>query len=144
MSPAFRFWASLVAQMVKNLHAMQETRVWSLDWEDSPGEGNSYSLLNFDLQNYKDRGAWQATIHAVTKSWTRLSYFHSLTWTEVWYNNWRNNYQKYLLNKKRAFPRLNLESRKFPPVSHFRGEEMVKRLTLNQVIINIHNTKKKQ
>ena len=27
-------WASLVAQMVKNLPAMQETRVWSLGWED--------------------------------------------------------------------------------------------------------------
>ena len=27
-------WASLVAQMVKNLPAMQETQVWSLDWED--------------------------------------------------------------------------------------------------------------
>ena len=27
-------WVSLVAQMVKNLPAMQETQVWSLDWED--------------------------------------------------------------------------------------------------------------
>jgi len=27
-------WASWVAQWVKNLPAMQETRVWSLDWED--------------------------------------------------------------------------------------------------------------
>ena len=27
-------WASLVAQMVKNLPEIQETRVWSLDWED--------------------------------------------------------------------------------------------------------------
>ena len=26
--------ASLVAQMVKHLSAMQETRVWSLGWED--------------------------------------------------------------------------------------------------------------
>ena len=28
-------WASLVAQMVKKLPAMQETLVWSLGWEDS-------------------------------------------------------------------------------------------------------------
>ena len=28
------WWASLVSQMVKNLLAMQETWVWSLDWED--------------------------------------------------------------------------------------------------------------
>ena len=32
-------FASLVAQMVKNLSAMQETWVWSLDWEDPPEEG---------------------------------------------------------------------------------------------------------
>ena len=28
-------WASLVAQMIKNLSAMQETQVWSLNWEDA-------------------------------------------------------------------------------------------------------------
>ena len=25
-----------------------------------------------------DRGAWQATVHGITKSWTRLSDIHSL------------------------------------------------------------------
>ena len=30
----------LVAQMVKNLPAMQETQIQSLGWEDSPGEGD--------------------------------------------------------------------------------------------------------
>ena len=30
----FGFWASLVAQMVKRLSAMQETQVRSLGWED--------------------------------------------------------------------------------------------------------------
>ena len=29
-------WASLLAQTVKNLPAMQETQVWSLRWEDLP------------------------------------------------------------------------------------------------------------
>ena len=29
-------WASLVAQTVKNLPVMQETKVWSLDQEDLP------------------------------------------------------------------------------------------------------------
>ena len=32
-------WASLVAQMVKNLHAMQETRVHSLGQEDPLEKG---------------------------------------------------------------------------------------------------------
>ena len=30
----FHWWASLVAQMVRRLSAMQETRVRSLGWED--------------------------------------------------------------------------------------------------------------
>ena len=33
------FGASLVAQMVKNLSAMQETQVWSLGWEDPIEKG---------------------------------------------------------------------------------------------------------
>ena len=33
------FWASLVAQMVKNLPAMEETWVRSLGWEDPLEEG---------------------------------------------------------------------------------------------------------
>jgi len=37
-------WASLVAQLVKNLPAMQETWFLSLGWEDPPGEGNGYPL----------------------------------------------------------------------------------------------------
>ena len=31
-------WAFLVAQVVKNVPAMQETWVWSLGWEDPPEE----------------------------------------------------------------------------------------------------------
>ena len=34
-------WASLVAQLVKNLHEMLETRVRSLGWEDSLEKGKS-------------------------------------------------------------------------------------------------------
>ena len=37
-------WASLVAQRLKCLPAMRETWVWSLGWEDSPGEGNGNPL----------------------------------------------------------------------------------------------------
>ena len=36
---AYPAWASLVAQMVKNLPAMQETRVWSLSQEDPLEKG---------------------------------------------------------------------------------------------------------
>ena len=41
----------------------------------SPGEGNGNPLQYFCLENPMDRGAWQATVHGVPKSWTRLSDF---------------------------------------------------------------------
>ena len=57
--------ASLVAQSVKDLPAVEETRVGSLGWEDSPGEGNGNPLQYPYLENLMDRGArW------VAKSWT--------------------------------------------------------------------------
>ena len=34
LNPGLSHWASLVAQMVKHLPAMQETQVQSLGWED--------------------------------------------------------------------------------------------------------------
>ena len=39
----------------------------------SPGEGNGYPLQYSCLENPMDRGAWQATVHSVAKSWTQLS-----------------------------------------------------------------------
>ena len=39
----------------------------------SPGEGNGYPLQYSCLENSMVRGAWWATVHGVTKSWTRLS-----------------------------------------------------------------------
>ena len=38
----------------------------------SPGEGNSNPLQCSCLENPMNRGAWQATVHRVTKSWTCL------------------------------------------------------------------------
>ena len=57
---------------------MRETRVQSLDWEHSPGEGNGNPLQYSCLENPMDRGAWWATVHGVAKSRTRLSDFTSL------------------------------------------------------------------
>ena len=51
-------YLTLVAQMVKHLPAMQETRVQSLGPEDSPGEGNGNPLQYSCLENFMDRGAW--------------------------------------------------------------------------------------
>ena len=38
----------------------------------SPGEGDRYPLQYSCLKNSMDRGAWQATVHGVAKSWTQL------------------------------------------------------------------------
>ena len=59
----FTHWASLVAQMINNLPAMQETGLQSLGWEDplEKGMATQSSIL-----------AWRIpwTDHGVTKSWT--------------------------------------------------------------------------
>ena len=38
----------------------------------SPGEGKDYPLQHSCLENYMNKGTWQATIHGVPKSQTRL------------------------------------------------------------------------
>ena len=49
---------SLVAQTVKNLPAMRETCVQSLDWEDPLEKGTAAQLESSCLENSMDRGAW--------------------------------------------------------------------------------------
>ena len=39
----------------------------------SPGEENGYPLQYSCLENLMDRGAWQATVHGITKSWIQQS-----------------------------------------------------------------------
>ena len=72
--------ASLVAQLVKNLPAMQETQVRFPGWEDSPGEGNGNPFQYSCLENPMDRGAWWATVHGSQESDTtqRLSHHHQV------------------------------------------------------------------
>ena len=52
--------------MVKNLPVGDLGSILTLG--RSPGEGNAYPLQYSCLENSTDRGAWQAPIHAVTKS----------------------------------------------------------------------------
>ena len=59
--------AFLVAQMVKNLPAVREVQVRSQGWEDPLDKGMA-TLQYSCLENPMDRGAWQATVHWVTKS----------------------------------------------------------------------------
>ena len=56
--------------VVKNLLPMQEAQVPSLGWEEplEKETATHSSILPWDHPT--DRGAWQATVHGVTKSWT--------------------------------------------------------------------------
>ena len=64
-------WASFVAQLVKNLPAMQETGVLPLGWEDTLEIGKA---THSGLENSMD-----CIVYGVAKGRTRLSGFHSLT-----------------------------------------------------------------
>ena len=63
---------SLVAQRVKHLPTMQETRI------RSSGEGNGNPLQYSCLENPMDGEDCWAIVHGVVKSRTRLSHFTSL------------------------------------------------------------------
>ena len=68
--------ASQVAQVVKDLpvNAGDVRDARSIPGlERAPREGNDNSLLYSCLGNPMDRGAWQATVLGVAKSWTQLS-----------------------------------------------------------------------
>ena len=59
--------------MVKYPPAVQETGVQSLGWEDPLEEGMATRSSILAWRIPMDRGAWQATVHGVTKSQTQLS-----------------------------------------------------------------------
>ena len=65
--------ASLLAQTVKKLPAIQVMQVRSLGREDPLEEdmATHSSILAWRIP--MDRGAWQATVHGVAKTWTQLS-----------------------------------------------------------------------
>ena len=54
----------MVAQMVKNLPAMQEIQVQSLGQEEANGNPLQYSCL----ENSMEGRAWQATVHGAAES----------------------------------------------------------------------------
>ena len=69
--------ASLMAQTVKNLPAMQETWFWSLGQEDSleRGMATHSRILTWRIP-WTDEPA-RATAHGVAKIWTQLSHQHT-------------------------------------------------------------------
>ena len=73
-------WASQVVNVVKNTPAnARDVRDMGLipGSGGSPGAGHSNLLQCSCLENSMDRGAWWATVHGVTKSWTRLKWLNT-------------------------------------------------------------------
>ena len=62
-------WASLMAQLAKNLPAMQETLVQFLDWEALLEKQATHSSI-LARRIPMGRGAWRSTIHVVAESQT--------------------------------------------------------------------------
>ena len=83
-SELYDLWASLVAQMVKNLPAMWTTWVQSLGWEDPLEEGMATHSSILAWRISMDREAWLAVVRGVAKSRTQLSnshfHFHIIPW----------------------------------------------------------------
>ena len=69
----YLLWNSLLAQMVNDLPAMQETWVRFLGWEDPLEEGMATHSSVLAWRISMDRGAWWATFHEIAKSQTQLS-----------------------------------------------------------------------
>ena len=86
--PLLYSWAFLVAQLVKNLPAMQEIWVQSLDWKDplEKGKATYSSILTWRIP-------W-IIVHGITKSWAQLSDFHFYISLWFWYASCKNDIVK--------------------------------------------------
>ena len=74
------FEGFLGGSVVKNLLTMEETQ----DTRFDPCVGKRKKWLQYSgLGKPMDRGAWQAIVYGVAKSWTRLSTYASLPLQET-------------------------------------------------------------
>ena len=76
-------WASLVAQMVKNLPAMQETQFQSLGWEDLLEKGLSThsSILPGEFHGQRSLAAYHPWRHKESDMTEWLTHPEKLTWS---------------------------------------------------------------
>ena len=114
--PLWYSWASLVAQLLKNLPALWETWVWSLGWEDPLEKG---------MATHSSILAWRipwTTVHGVTKSCTQLSDFH---FHILWRPPLTTIFQSLFLElwSLKETTKLFLEEERFPMSNMFRKHQ---------------------
>ena len=80
--PLQHSWASLVAQLVKNLPAMQETWVWSLGWEASAAAKSLQSCptLCGPIDGSPPGSPVPGILQARTLEWVAISFSNSWKW----------------------------------------------------------------
>ena len=61
----------------------------------SPGGGNDNPLQYSCLESHMDRGAWWATAHGVTKSWTQLNDLACIHQTYIYHSSASHNLKLY-------------------------------------------------
>ena len=94
-------WASLVGKMAKNLPAVQETRAWSLGWENPLKKeiATHFGSLAWGIPWTEN---WWTTIHGVSKeldTTDRLTHAHTHTHTHT-----ESHFSTSLLVGRRAHP----------------------------------------
>ena len=67
------FWGFSGSSVVKNPPSSVGDVGSILGWGRSPGGGHGYPFQYSCLENPMVRGAWRATAHKITESWTRLT-----------------------------------------------------------------------
>ena len=90
------WWASLVVPMVKNLPAMWETQVWTLDWEDplEKGMATHSSILAWRIPWIEEPGGLQSVgLQRVAYNWESNTFTFALvtTGSEEWKNRVTKN-----------------------------------------------------
>ena len=82
------YWVSLVAQMVKNLLAVQETWFWTLGWEDPLEKGvTTYSsILAWRIPWTEEPGGLQSMgLQGVRQDWATNTHTHTHTHTATYW-----------------------------------------------------------
>ena len=98
-------WPSLVALIVKNLPAMQETQVQSLGREDPLEKGMAIysSILAWRIPWTKEPGGYSSWGCRLGHEWVTNTFFHLIPWVST--RGLHNSSQTHFIGKNKGGPR---------------------------------------